>query len=217
MNRLYFNVLFLSLMSMCSMSALAADAVLPNPEAQANGDKMHDARTVTELRLHSGSGDLSVDARTVAGVYAEVAGQSAVVTGKLFALAIDTGNDASTGKSPTFARDVKGAEWLASVEVCALEQTSGSAAAPHCVHGFWARNLAGASARTTLKDLAAHGAAGEPLASEVIAKPGASISIKIPYTKFGAQSGDTIQVHALGSQANGMFGPIGTPVTLVLD
>lgn len=213
MNRaLLKSAIAIAVVSACPF-AICAEATLTNTEATAaSGDKMRDARAVAEIGLHASDGKIVVESRTLGPAYIEAGGGEAVVTGPLFTLAIDSDNDPATGKSPPFVHDIKGVEWQVKVEVCGYETSQAQPTAQHCVHGAWGQNLAGATARVTLRDLADPGSGEEIVETVTVPAPGRAVHFEIPYERIDAKPGDSLRVHAIGSRANGVLGAI-TPAT----
>lgn len=201
-----------------SSVAIGAEVELDNPEAKAaSGDKMSDAQTIASVLVRGADGRLVVESRTLGPAYIEVAGETAIVTGPLFALAIDTDADAATGGSPSYVPDVEGAEWQVAVDVCAYGKDQPQPAAQHCVHGLRGQDLGGGAARVTLRDLATPDHEEETMDAVAMAAPGREIHFEIPYDRLGAKPGDTLRIHALGSRANGVFGVIAPALELTLD
>ncbi|MGA8278979.1 MAG: hypothetical protein WB784_12445 [Rhodanobacteraceae bacterium] len=213
MNR--YLLIAMSALSLCA-SVHGAEVVVTNADHPvASGDRMGDAQKVVELRLESGNGMLVAAAKTPGSRFIDIAGETAVVTGKLFALAFDRDNNDSTGGSPKFAHSVKGIERQVAIEVCADEK--GKPVEPHCVNGFWANNLGGAHTRVTVDDLADSTSDEVTFEGGKVTAKDDEIRVEIPYTRLGVSAGDTIRVYLLGWQASGSYGPLAKPVTLALE
>lgn len=193
-------------------SAWCAPIVLHDAGVHASGDKMGDAQKITELRLDSGSGKLSVSATLAASPYIKVGGDSAVVTGKVLTVAIDADSDPGTGMSVAFAHDVKGVESQIDVKVCAEEQ---GAAKPHCTNGMWGRKLKGGIALAVAAGKPG-AAAAAPLARTGIPDQGDTFNVQIPYARLGLTAGKSIRIYLLGWKG-GMFTQLFEPATLTLN
>ncbi len=141
-------------------------------------------------------------------------GQTAVVTGNVLTLAIDTDNNSKTGPDARFVSGVNGVESQVEVALCANEKAKGGSPKSHCIHGFWGNNLAGASVEATLADHA--GSSKAPIASMSIAAPGKHFSLEIPYAAVGLAAGKTVRVYVLGWKG-GSFGMLFKPVTMTLQ
>ena len=165
------------------------------------GDASADAKAIGFLRTIGGNGRLYVEMATLGSPYIKVAGEDAVVTGKIFVLAIDTDNNPKTGSKLPFTPDVKGVERTLEFETCALEKVSGGAPKSHCVNGFWGKNLAGASVEAKLSDPAKHDEPARKVASAPIVKESKTTKteiLEIPYAALGVHAGDTALIHVLG-------------------
>jgi len=209
------RILFSITAALFAASAWCAPVGLHNAAARASGDKLADAHVVTDVRLDSGSGKLSVSATVAGASFIRIAGQTAVVTGGLMTLAIDADHNAETGKSAAFVNDVKGVESQVEVNVCGVEKSSGGTGKRHCVNGFWGDNLSGASAEAVLAGGAGSGKDKAPIASADIAAPGKTIALQIPYQRAGLAAGDTVRIYVLGWKGP-QFGLLFKPVTLKL-
>ncbi|MGA9333086.1 MAG: hypothetical protein WBV39_02295 [Rudaea sp.] len=169
------------------------------------GDAMKDAQSIGFLRTTAGNGILHVEMATLGSPFIKIAGEDAVVTGKVLTLAVDTDNDPKTGSKLPFAHDVKGVERTLEFENCALENVSGGAPKSHCVNGFWGKNLAGASVEVKLSDPARQDESAHKVASAPIAKDNKTTKtqiLDIPYAALGVHAGDTVLIHTLGWKAN---------------
>jgi len=204
----------LALAALIAASASGAPVTLHDATAHASGQKMTDARTITDMSLDSGGGKLSVSASLAGPSFIRVLGQPAVVTGNVMMLGIDADNNDRTGADAHFVSGVKGLESQIDVAVCANEKAKGGTSKSHCINGFWGNNLAGASAEA--KPAGHSSAARTPIASMRIAAPGKKLSIQLPYSPLGVAAGKTIRVYVLGWRG-GSFGLLFGPVTMTLQ
>lgn len=213
MNRLL-PCAFSLLMLFCPLVDCAEVVVTNHDNPTAAGDKMRDAKKISELRLDSGNGHLIAVVKTPGNQFVDIAGSEAVITGKLFGLAVDSDSDDSTGGSARFVSSVTGVELQATIDVCA--EVEGKPDAPECVHGFWGQDLAGAHSRVTIRDLVDSAGTEVSFIGGKIKATDDAVRVEIPYAQLGVDAGDTVRIYLLGSQANGVYGPLGEPATVAL-